>query len=256
MARYPVTLSKWALGESFPILVRPIDRLIAVAAASPGALNMVVDAVMVAASTFVMAAVGTVDDAWHALKKQNVDGVINALLTGAAVVPATALGLVAAPIQGWIQASRFLAKAVATTEGQPHDPVTPTLGLREASSVTVDVTTAPNVPAIEKASVKTDPVTEDVTVDEQGADPVTAVETEVVPTDDTAADDTAADNTVADDTAADESAADDDGVTDESAADDDSAADESAAEGNAANQDSGAAASDTADNSGGDSAES
>lgn len=182
MAQYPVTLSKWALGESFPILVRPIDRLIAVAAASPGALTMVVDAVMVAASTFIMAAVGTVDDAWHALKKQNVDGVINAVLTGAAVVPATALGLVAAPIQGWIQASRFLAKAVATTEGQPHDPVTPTLGLRKASLVTVDVVTESDAPAVEKVSAGEDSAAEEP-AEEPVDEPAGDVRDDVTPAD-------------------------------------------------------------------------
>ncbi|BCI52964.1 hypothetical protein NIIDNTM18_22420 [Mycolicibacterium litorale] len=168
MARYPVTLTEWLAGESFPILVRPIDRLIAVAAASPGALNMMVDAVMVAASTFVMSAVGTVDDVWHALKKQDFDRAVNAVLTGAAIVPATAVGLAVAPIQGWIQASRFLARAVATTEGQHHDPVTPTLP--KASFVTLDVPAAEAAAAVESVRAVGEPAVEEAVVEDDAVE--------------------------------------------------------------------------------------
>ncbi|MGE2713675.1 hypothetical protein ACQI4L_06445 [Mycolicibacterium litorale] len=224
LVRYPVTLTEWLAGESFPILVRPIDRLIAVAAASPGALNMMVDAVMVATSTFIMSAVGTVDDVWHALKKQDVDRAINAVLTGAAIIPATAVGLAVAPIQGWIQASRFLARAVATTEGQHHDPVTPTLP--RASVVTLDVPASEDVKAVETVSAADESVIEDDTALEAPVEDAADGDTVAGDLADTAAEEVTAEETAAEEAAAGETAADDntgDETTDDGAAESDAA---------------------------------
>ncbi|SEH91809.1 hypothetical protein SAMN04489835_5680 [Mycolicibacterium rutilum] len=139
--RAPLDMTAWLAREAFPILVRPIDRLLGLATALPAVISPIVDAIMVAGSTYIMSVAGTADDVWRGIKALDFDRTVNALLTGLAVIPATALGLVAAPLQGWMGASAVIAKVLRDIDPPPGLPtVAPTaLPDPEAPSLSIDV---------------------------------------------------------------------------------------------------------------------
>ncbi|MCV7279255.1 hypothetical protein H7J88_06300 [Mycolicibacterium flavescens] len=243
--RYPAELTAWLAREAFPILVRPIDRAIGLFAALPAVISPMVDAIMTAASTYIMSVAGTVDDVWQGMKALDFDRTVNALLTGLAVIPATALGLAAAPLQGWIGASRMIAKVLADIDPPPGLPTGAPAGLPDpgASSLMLDVepedvepdvtvqrsapdTDVQTVSTTVESEVESDVEKVDAAVDSEGDDEEPA-EREKVRTglafkpgsaspvndgeavdsdDDAAVDDTTTVDTVADDTAADDTA--------------------------------------------------
>jgi hypothetical protein len=137
----PINLTAKLGADAFPILVRPIDRLLGLGTAIPAVISPIVDAIMIGASTFIMSVAGTADDVWHNVKKLDVDGAINALLTGLAVIPATALGLVAAPLQGLIEASHVIASVLRSIDPPPGLPTSTASQVpdEDAPTVTVDV---------------------------------------------------------------------------------------------------------------------
>ncbi|MGV0853447.1 hypothetical protein, partial [Mycolicibacterium phlei] len=152
----PIDLTAQLGADAFPILVRPIDRLLGLGTAIPAVISPIVDAIMIGASTFIMSVAGTADDVWRAAKVLDVDGAVNALLTGLAVIPATTLGLIAAPFQGWLEASHVIAKVLRDIDPPPGLP-------------TVAATSVPDVDA---PSLTLDVVQEDSVLDDASDDEV------------------------------------------------------------------------------------